>query len=437
MNLDKKKTFHLPRLGGRIVKTSIAVFICLMIYMLRGYDGMPAQSCIAAIVCMQPFVQDSKTFALNRMIGTFIGAVTGLLMLLTLSRGHFIFYGMPVAFAMEAIGMIITFYICVCIKKTDTSGLAAIVYLCIVISYPYIEDPVISAMDRMFDTFIGTIVAILVNTFQLPRGRNENRLFFIRAKDLVPDRYSHINGTVLIALKRLFNDGAKICMITEHAPAFFILQMGMIKVNMPLIVMDGAALYNTEDKEFSHLIEMEKSAAHNLTHILQGMNISYYVNTIRSNSLMIYHDGEYTEYENLVYEDLKRSPYRNYVSGLYTEADHIISFKIIDSNEKIAALCKDLNALLPESRYRVVNRPHSTRKEISCLYVYSADATLEQAKKNVMELMQQEKTLIPTDVYAKHEYETERDGLYILNKVRNMYEPVSLKALFRKKRGSK
>ena len=63
------KLFYFPPLGQRIVKTAIAVFLCLVFYRLRGYRGetMSAEAAITAIICMQPYVQDTKEYALNRL----------------------------------------------------------------------------------------------------------------------------------------------------------------------------------------------------------------------------------------------------------------------------------------------------------------------------------------------------------------------------------
>ena len=74
---DKPERRPLPHVGQRIVKTAIAVFICLMIYYLRGYTGqsMPTESMITAIICMQPYVRDSRAYAWNRLTGTLVGAV--------------------------------------------------------------------------------------------------------------------------------------------------------------------------------------------------------------------------------------------------------------------------------------------------------------------------------------------------------------------------
>ena len=78
-NLIEK--YQIPPLGGRIMKTALAVFICLMIYFLRGYRGkeMPTEAAITAIICMQPFLSGTREFALNRMAGSVIGVVWALI----------------------------------------------------------------------------------------------------------------------------------------------------------------------------------------------------------------------------------------------------------------------------------------------------------------------------------------------------------------------
>ena len=54
-DIKTERYFYLPHIGQRIVKTSIAVFITLLVYYLRGYRGaeMPAEAAITAIICMQ------------------------------------------------------------------------------------------------------------------------------------------------------------------------------------------------------------------------------------------------------------------------------------------------------------------------------------------------------------------------------------------------
>ncbi|WKY46208.1 FUSC family protein [Eubacteriaceae bacterium ES2] len=61
----------------RTFKTFIAVYLCFLIYIVRGGQGSPFYSSIAAILCMQPYVQNSMNVALNRTIGTLMGGQWG------------------------------------------------------------------------------------------------------------------------------------------------------------------------------------------------------------------------------------------------------------------------------------------------------------------------------------------------------------------------
>ena len=70
---------YFPRIGMRMIKTAIAVGICFLISSLTGGNGKPIFSAIAAIICMQPYVEHSVDVAFNRIIGTIIGAVFGLI----------------------------------------------------------------------------------------------------------------------------------------------------------------------------------------------------------------------------------------------------------------------------------------------------------------------------------------------------------------------
>lgn len=53
----------------------------LFLYVLRGEEGVPIFSTIAAIICMQPYAENSIQVSINRIIGTLLGAVFALLVL--------------------------------------------------------------------------------------------------------------------------------------------------------------------------------------------------------------------------------------------------------------------------------------------------------------------------------------------------------------------
>ena len=223
-----QKKLYFPYIGQRIVKTTIAVFLCLVFYYLRGYRGeaMSAEAAITAIICMQPYVHDTREYSFNRIAGTLIGAFWGFLFLLIIPFFPSV-TGIPL-YALMGIGVLISLYSAVAMRKPDASSLAAIVFVCVVIVYPDVEHPLDQAFHRVLDVLVGTLIAILINVIRLPRVKQRDRLFFVRTKDLAPDQLSQIPSVVLFRLNYLYNDGAKICLISEHAPAFFISSIASI-----------------------------------------------------------------------------------------------------------------------------------------------------------------------------------------------------------------
>ena len=153
---DKPEQYHLPHVGQRITKTTVAVFLCLIIYYLRGYQGesMPTEAMITAIICMQPYVRDSRDYALNRLAGTLIGAGWGLLFLLLLLVFPSMGSNMPLLYARMALGVLVSLYTAVAVRKPDTASLAAIVFLCVVISFPDISPTLAVSRITRIDTIL-------------------------------------------------------------------------------------------------------------------------------------------------------------------------------------------------------------------------------------------------------------------------------------------
>ncbi|MFI3213152.1 MAG: aromatic acid exporter family protein, partial [Eubacteriales bacterium] len=82
MKMLEHKKIKLPTVGQRMVKSAISVLIVYLIYHLRGNQGIPFYSAIAAIQCIQPYAKSSKKVSLNRAFGTFNGALFGMITIL-------------------------------------------------------------------------------------------------------------------------------------------------------------------------------------------------------------------------------------------------------------------------------------------------------------------------------------------------------------------
>lgn len=129
--------FHLQPIGQRIIKTAVAVTICLLFYMLRGYEGstMPAEAAITAIICMNTNVRGTRANALSRFFGTLIGAFWGFLFLVIVPQFPAITEKRWALYLLMGLGTLLALYSAVIIKKPEIAGLAAIVFVCVVVIY--------------------------------------------------------------------------------------------------------------------------------------------------------------------------------------------------------------------------------------------------------------------------------------------------------------
>ena len=207
-----------------------------------------------------------------------------------------LFADTTVYFIAMAAGVLLSLYSAVILRMPDTSGLASIVFLCIVIAFPDIEEPLRQAAHRLLDVFVGTTIATVVNVIRLPRSKRRDLCFFVRTRDLVPDRFSHISPTALFQLNYLYNDGAKICLMSEHAPAFFMLQMSGIRLSVPQIVMDGAAIYDANENRYLQVETIAPEDSAPVRARLEALGISYFTYTIHNDKTCIFHSGALREF---------------------------------------------------------------------------------------------------------------------------------------------
>ena len=358
------KKIYFPAIGQRISKTSIAVFLCLVFYYYRGYRGMSmsAEAAITAIICMQPYVHDTKDYALNRISGTLIGALWGFVFLLVVPLFPTI-SGIPL-YALMGLGILISLYSAVVIRKPDTSSLAAIVFICVVIAYPDVAHPLDQAFSRVLDVLVGTTIAIVINSIRLPRKKLKNRVFFVKLRDLAVDQFASLPPAVLYRLEALLSDGAKICLVSEHAPAFQTSQIGNLTFSVPMIAMDGAAIYDANENVYLSTTSIEPASSKWLMKRLESMGVSFFIYTVHRDRNCIFHHGTLTEAENIVYQQVKRSPYRYYLDNDHFPMTDVVYIKIVGKEKELNQIKNQLQPAFDKMKIRAEIREQAERESI-------------------------------------------------------------------------
>ena len=143
------------KIGLRTVKTGIAVSLSMLLAKVFDIE-YPFFAIVAALIAIQPTVSDSWRVGANRILGTLIGAIVGVIFV-SVFPANFIFLG---------IGIIVLIMIMNRLHWNEAINIATVVLVAIFLNVG--GDNVNYAMHRIFDTFLGISIAVIVNYLIYP-----------------------------------------------------------------------------------------------------------------------------------------------------------------------------------------------------------------------------------------------------------------------------
>lgn len=154
----------LPKIGLRMIKTVISVYICFIIAYIRGTSAF--YSAIASVVSLQTGINDSLKAGINRITGTLIGGIFGIIFITILSYTQIQVKGL-LYYTLVAILTLPLIYLVVFLNKSSAVFITCVVFFSIVINRSETVDPVMFGLGRMIETFIGIVVSWAVNIIPL------------------------------------------------------------------------------------------------------------------------------------------------------------------------------------------------------------------------------------------------------------------------------
>ena len=174
----RKEPLRFP--GLRIIKTTLAVFICLMLYLLMPETSNVLTASIATIIATKSSIKHSYLADFIRLQSTFVGAIFGLIILQLKEVSNLEYNTLPYNLLLSFF-VLLVIWISVSFLRSEGAILGSIVLLAIAIGPILDMSPFQAAVSRFLDTLIGVIVALLVNRI-LPMVPQEDEKEFEEEK---------------------------------------------------------------------------------------------------------------------------------------------------------------------------------------------------------------------------------------------------------------
>ncbi len=142
------------RIGMRIIKTVIAVFLCGLLAFLR--DKSALYSMFAALFCIQKSTGKTIESSVNRVLGTLVGGVVGVLTVYSMDTLNILHIDLLRYFLLSLL-LIPIIEFALFIKKPDIAGMACMVVMCLVVDPG--DKPAVYSIERLFETSVGVVLA--------------------------------------------------------------------------------------------------------------------------------------------------------------------------------------------------------------------------------------------------------------------------------------
>lgn len=363
---------RMPKIGMRIIKSSIAVGICFLISLFRS-EGIVFYSCIAAVLCIQQDVTNSKRVALNRVKGTLLGGFCGMVVLL-IEKSCFPADALLLRYLMISFMIIPIIYMTVLLNMTSASYISCVVFMSVSVSHGMDVNPSLFAINRIVDTLIGIFVALAVNTIHVHNYRNKDVLFVSDLDHTLLNDDGVISPYSKVKLKQLLEQGAHITIATYQTPSTFLHKLKDIPFTLPIITMNGAATYDMATQEYHNCKEISAEAFQQIEEVMNLQHINFFTHVIIHHMLHVYYGKFQNPVEEDYYHAMRKTPYKSYVYSRLPQEHRAVFLHAIHETALIHKLYDHLKQMSCYYDLHIVITKDECHEGYSNLEIYSKDA---------------------------------------------------------------
>lgn len=367
----------MPKIGMRIIKSSLAVGVCFLISLIRP-EGIVFYSCIAAVLCIQQDVAGSKKVAMNRVKGTLLGGTIGMLALM-IEKSYLPMDTLLPRYVMITFMIILVLYLTVLLRMTSASYISCVVFMSVTVSHGMDVNPFLFGANRMIDTLIGIFVALAFNTFHLHNRRNTDLLFVSDLDHTLLQENGTLSAYTKVKLKQLLEQGASITIATSRTPATCFGLLQDIQFPYPIIVMNGAVMYDVSKQEYVHEQPIDPAAFQEVMQIFDELKVNCFVHAIIHHVLHVYYGDFQNPVEEDYYHAMRKTPYKSYVYSRLPDGRHAVFLHAIHESAILYQVYERIRSIPAYDLLHIVIRQDEEHQGYAMLDIYSRNAGKKQA----------------------------------------------------------
>lgn len=368
----------IPKIGLRIIKSAVAIALCFIVDFLRNGQGIVFYSQLSALWCMQVYRTNTRKNAIQRTIGTSIGAAYGLIFLLV-NRHLYVpkMYEGVISAITISLMIIVVLYTTVLIKKKQASYFSCVVFLSIVVNHIGDANPYMFVLNRFLDTLIGILIGVCVNGFQLPRYKINDKLFISTMDETILLENEKITDYSKVELNRMIEEGMNFTVATMRTPAIICESLRDVTLKYPVIAMDGAVLYDVKHRSYIKTYVISAEMAKKVDEVFKSYGQAYFTNIVIDDTLLIYYPNDMDGVQLELVDKLRESEYRNYIKRPVPENEEVVYFMTLDKRDRLETIYNKLCEQGFDKKLKIVFYDSKEYEGYSYIKIFNKNATMD------------------------------------------------------------
>ena len=251
----------------------------------------------------------------------------------------------------------------------------------IVISHVADANIYVFALNRILDTLIGIFIAIVINAIHIPHRKEQGLLFVCDLDHNLLSKNGDISQHSKIHLSRLLKEGACISFVTAATPASVLPHMEQMPFTMPLVILNGVALYDTKTHTYVSQHNLPLSTVQPVYELLKRHHMNCFIHVISKDNLHIYYGDFRHAKEEQYYEETRMQQQNAYIyaENLYDIQNIPCYLKIMDTKENLLQLQKELKLLPQYQSLSSTILPYPSDESYGFLGIYCNQASIGKA----------------------------------------------------------
>lgn len=157
------------------------------------------------------------------------------------------------------------------------------------------------------------------------------------------------NAEISSLSKKLLNEAiannTKFTIATARTPATVVKILQGININMPVITMNGSAIFDINTNSYSHYITIDNNLINPIQNLIKSEGLNAFVYSIKENHLFVYHDKLQTKHQINFYKNRKGTAYKTFLEEPLPKDCDVLYFTIMDSPDKVNSLYEKLKLI--------------------------------------------------------------------------------------------